>query len=61
MAASELDKLEQAKIMARKLGFVVRKADNANDLKHYTLVRHSVETHFATIDEVIAKLKRVKP
>jgi hypothetical protein len=44
--------------MAHKLGFVVRKA---NDIKRYTLFRHSVEKHFATIDDVIAELKRVKP
>jgi hypothetical protein len=58
---SELDKFTQAQIIAHKLGFDVRKAENANDLKRYTLVRHSVETHFATIDDVIAELKRVKP
>jgi hypothetical protein len=66
MTTSERDKFEQAKVMAHKLGFVVRKADNPNDLKRYTLVRHSVETHFATIDDVIAELTtlraaRVKP
>ena len=61
MATSELDKFTQAKVMAFKLGFVVRKADNPNDLKCYTLVRQAVETDFATIDDVIAELKRVKP
>jgi len=61
MTTSELDKFTQAKAMAFKLGFVVRKADNSNDLKRYTLVRQAVETHLATIDDVIAELKRVKP
>jgi regulator of RNase E activity RraB len=61
MTTSELDKFTQAKVMAFKLGFVVREADNPNDLKRYTLVRQAVETHFATIDDVIAELKRVKP
>jgi hypothetical protein len=44
-----------------KLGVVVRKDDNPNDLKRYTLVRQAVETDFATIGDVIAELKRVKP
>lgn len=61
MTTSELDKFTQAKGMAFKLGFVVHKADNPNDLKRYTLVRQAVETDFATIDGVIAELKRVKP
>jgi hypothetical protein len=61
MTTSELDKFTQAKVMAFKLGFVARRADNPNDLKRYTLVRQAVETHFATIDDVIAELKRVKP
>jgi hypothetical protein len=61
MTTSELDKFTQAKVMAFKLGLVVRKADNPNDVKRYTLVRQAVETHFAAIDDVIAELKRVKP
>jgi hypothetical protein len=60
MTTSELDKFTQAKVRAFKLGFVVHKADNPNDLKRYTLVRQAVETNFATIDDVIAELKRVK-
>jgi hypothetical protein len=58
---TEVEKFERAKVMAHKLGFVVRKADNPNDLKSYTLVRYGVETHFATIDDVIAALTRVMP
>jgi hypothetical protein len=61
MTTSEPDKFTQAKVMAFKLGFVVRKADNPNDFKRYTLVRQAVETDFATIDDVMAELKRVKP
>ena len=58
---SELAKFTAAQTMARKRGFVVREADNANDLKRCTLVRHGEERHFATIDEVLATLERVKP
>lgn len=61
MTTSEVDKFTQAQNIARRLGFIVRKADNANDVKAYTLVRNGMETHFATIDDVIAKLKKVKP
>lgn len=61
MTTSELDKFTKAKAMAFKLGFVVRKADNPNDPEGYTLVRQALETHFASIDAVIAELKRVKP
>ena len=46
---------------ARNLGFDLRKADNPNDGKRYTLSRNGMETHFATIDEALAKLKGVKP
>jgi hypothetical protein len=56
---TELEKFERAKNMAQRRGFLLRKALNANDGKRYTLVRHGVETHFATIDEVLVELERV--
>ncbi len=58
---TELERFAEAQNKARKLGFAVRKAENANDRKRYTLLRHGMETHFAAIDDVLAKLKRVKP
>ena len=59
-ANDDLEKFKQARAMAFKLGFVVRRADDPDDPKRYTLVRQAVETHLATIDEVLAELKRTK-
>jgi regulator of RNase E activity RraB len=59
-ANDDLEKFKQARAMAFKLGFVVRQADDPDDPKRYTLVRQAVETHLATIDEVLAELKRTK-
>jgi hypothetical protein len=56
----ELEKFRQARALAFKLGLVVRHADDPDGPKRYTLVRQAVETEFATIDEVLAELKRVK-
>jgi hypothetical protein len=57
MTTSELDKFTAAQTIARNRGFVVRKADNANDGKRYTLIRNDVETHFVTLDEALATRK----
>ncbi|EAQ36652.1 hypothetical protein NB311A_15332 [Nitrobacter sp. Nb-311A] len=56
----DLEKFRQARAMAFKRGFVVRRADDPDDPKPYTLVRQAVETHLATIDEVLEELKRTK-
>jgi hypothetical protein len=56
----DLEKFRQARAMAFKRGFVVRRADDPGDPKPYTLVRLAVETHLATIDEVLEELKRTK-
>lgn len=58
---SELDKFVAAQIAARKRGWEVRKADDPTDLRRYTLSHDGLETHYVTIDEVIAKIERVKP
>ena len=59
---SELDKFAAAQVKAHKRGWELRKTDNPNALKNYTLVRDGGrETDFATIDEVLAALERVKP
>ena len=58
---SDLERFEQLRIKAKKLGYGLRKADNPNPLKQYTLTRHGVETHYANLDELSAALDRVKP
>ncbi len=61
MKINDVAKFRQAKMMAFKLGFAVHQADDSNDVNRYTLVRQAVETEFASIDDVIAELKRIKP
>ena len=56
MTTSELEKFERAKVMARKLGYVVRKAEHLNDGKRYTLEHDGVVTDFATIDATLLQL-----
>ncbi|HEU4805062.1 MAG TPA: hypothetical protein VFS91_04525 [Nitrobacter sp.] len=58
--SDDLEKFRQARAIAFKRGLVVRRSDDPDDPKPYTLVRQAVETHLATIDEVLAELKRTK-
>lgn len=58
---TEIERFTQAQIKARKRGFALRKADNPNDRKRHTPVRNGMETHFATLEEVCASIKGVKP
>lgn len=59
-ANDELEKFKQARALAFKLGLVVHHADDPHGIKRYTLVRQAMEMEFATIDEVLAELKRIK-
>jgi hypothetical protein len=56
-----LDKITAAHTKARKRGWALRKADHPNEGKNWTLSHDGAETNYATIDEVLAKLERVKP
>jgi hypothetical protein len=41
---TELDKFTQAKVMAHKLGYVIRKADNPDPLNPNDLDQYNVQT-----------------
>lgn len=61
---SEYEKFEAARTMARKRGWELHKTapPHANDLNKYTLVREGgKKKYYATIDEVLAAIERVKP